>query len=1046
MDLQRIGRQFGVAAIAACAAAASLSVAAPRFETVGRDAIPRQVVKTLAQDSRGFLWVATGDGLVRFDGYRFQPVERDHADPARRNLGWVRAMAAGRDGRVWISSEADGLVSYDPATDRIHDHAERSGNTPNVMALAEDRDGAIWSGTFGGGLERHAAPHGASRGNVTRFVHQPGAPGSLPDDRIEALRVDAAGTLWVGSWQGLSRRQADATTFEAMPATAPGGARAATLSGRRVLTLLAASDKRLWVGTQQGDLVIIDPASGAARWLAPPTGGRGATTALAQSDDGRVWVGTERGLEVWDAAGTARLEHLQHDSRRRDGLAANQVTTLLKDRAGAIWVGGLGIGLQRHDPGSVGIQVQRGLPDAGFDGNVHGLLALADGQIWAATSSVPLVALDAGLRPQGAITLPRGDAKSAPITRVQAMAQGTDGAVWLAAGGWLLKMDARRRVQSMRRHGAGEVVRLHAGVDGSVWLVTLDGLFRLPPNAATSTSPLRLALAGGARFGGMVQAIAAAPDGALWVGAASGLYRLAPGRHDGLEPVSSPPGQGLGNPVVGGLLFGRDGTLWVDTAVTGLHRATVVDGARASFDRVSVRHGIHNRPFGVNLLEDRRGRIWTQQYMLDPAADRVIALTAADGKDFGMGWFFSYTATPDGRFLFGGTDGVMVVEPERFEASNDMPPLAVTALRVDGRRVSIAGLPAQLALGPEHHGLAIEFAALDFSDPQRIRYAYQLEGIDPDWVPTGADFRVASYGNLPPGDYTLRIRATNRSGAWMPEPLEIPVTVAPAWWQRLETRLLALAGLLSALLAYFRWRMRRLRQRQRELEAKVSERTLELRATTQQLEIKSAELEQASLTDPLSGLHNRRYLQQHIDDDVARALRRVKVAGVDDADLIFFLIDIDRFKLVNDELGHPAGDAVIRQIPGRLRAAFRGSDHIVRWGGEEFLIVVRDGSRGHAADLAERVRETIAAEPFVLDDGQPLRCTCSIGFACFPLDRQRPDALGWHDVVSVADAALLQAKQAGRNRWAGVVEADASQRPATPAGWLSAERTTMRRS
>ncbi len=1043
MFLKRVRLRVGLVLALGCAGLAGPAGATPRFEVVGRGEIPRQVVKTVAQDGQGFLWIATGDGLVRYDGYRFRPIERAHADPGRRNLGWVKAMLAGRDGRMWISSEADGLVHHDPVRDRIVEHAGPEGATP-VHALAEDDTGAIWAGMLGGGLARHVVPRDGGPAQVTRLRHRADQPDGLPDDRVEAIAFDDAGTLWLGSWAGLSRRDRGDERFVPVPARA-GAAPLPGLQGRRVLALLATPKRPLWVGTMQGDLVMVDRGSGAARWLPAPPGGRGAVTALARTDDGRVWVGTELGLEVWDADGLTLLHRLRHDPRRPDGLPADAITSLLKDRTGALWVGGLGTGLLRHDPKDVGLSVRRADLDGGFDGNAHGLLALDDGQVWATTSSVPLVAMDERLKVRRALPLPK-DGDGLPITRVQAMALDRAGRAWLAAGEWLLELDRDGRTRSLRRHGAGEIVLMTAG-RGGLWLAAQDGLFHLPADAGAQSPPAAMPGADGHRPMGMaVYAMAEAPDGTLWVGGARGLFRLAADRRAGLEPVTSPPGQGLGFPVVAGLLLGRDGTLWVDTAVNGLHRSISQDGARVGFDAVSARHGIRNRPYGVNLLEDRRGRIWTQQYVYDPAADRLLELTAADGKDFGMGWFYAYAATPDGRFLFGGTHGVLVVQPERYEGSADMPPLAVTSLRIDGRPRPLAGLPGRIALGPEHHGISIEFAALEFSDPRRIRYAYRLDGVDQDWVPTGADFRVASYGNLRPGDYTLRIKATNRNGVWNPAELAIPVSVAPAWWQRRDLQVLAaLLGLL-ALLATVRHRTRQLVARQRELEQKVRERTLALEATTRELQAKSAELEQASLTDPLSGLHNRRFLQQHIEADAARAVRRGAAgSGADDGDLTFFLVDIDHFKAVNDRLGHPAGDAVIRQIPARLRAVFRAGDHLVRWGGEEFLIVVRDSSREAAAELAERARAAIADEPFALDDGQRLHCSGSIGFACFPLDPARPDALAWHEVVSVADAALLRAKQEGRDRWVGVVEADVRQRPANPADWFDAAGTTVRR-
>ncbi|MBA3931274.1 MAG: GGDEF domain-containing protein, partial [Xanthomonas sp.] len=126
---------------------------------------------------------------------------------------------------------------------------------------------------------------------------------------------------------------------------------------------------------------------------------------------------------------------------------------------------------------------------------------------------------------------------------------------------------------------------------------------------------------------------------------------------------------------------------------------------------------------------------------------------------------------------------------------------------------------------------------------------------------------------------------------------------------------------------------------------------------------------------------------------------------------------------VNDAHGHAAGDAVLMQMRGRLEPVFRATDWLVRWGGEEFLIVARSISRQHAAELAERVRAAVAGQPFVLDDGRLLQRSCSLGFACFPLAVAHPRALDWSATLDLADAALYAAKRSGRNAWAGVVDA-----------------------
>jgi diguanylate cyclase (GGDEF)-like protein len=199
-----------------------------------------------------------------------------------------------------------------------------------------------------------------------------------------------------------------------------------------------------------------------------------------------------------------------------------------------------------------------------------------------------------------------------------------------------------------------------------------------------------------------------------------------------------------------------------------------------------------------------------------------------------------------------------------------------------------------------------------------------------------------------------------------------------------------------------------------------------------ELEVKNAELEQAhaeqreaSLTDPLTGLRNRRFLLQHIEVEAALAIRQHRGRDRGDApaaptsDIVFFMIDLDHFKQVNDQHGHAAGDAVLAQMSGRLKRAARETDYVVRWGGEEFLLVARSTSRVHAPRVAERIRAMVGDEPFDLGNGTRLRKTCSVGFASFPYLPRKPDAVSWAEVVDLADQALYIAKQAGRNTWVG---------------------------
>jgi diguanylate cyclase (GGDEF)-like protein len=183
-----------------------------------------------------------------------------------------------------------------------------------------------------------------------------------------------------------------------------------------------------------------------------------------------------------------------------------------------------------------------------------------------------------------------------------------------------------------------------------------------------------------------------------------------------------------------------------------------------------------------------------------------------------------------------------------------------------------------------------------------------------------------------------------------------------------------------------------------------------------------------AVTDPLTGLKNRRYMLLTMGGDIAAAQRKRRNApfGVrpSDADLVFLLIDLDRFKSVNDELGHQAGDTMLIQVADVLRESCRASDTIARWGGDEFLLVSRFSDRRTGSVLAERIRTAIEQRVFELGEGHTVQRTCSIGFASFPFSVAYPDALTWEQVVAVVDQALYRAKRAGSNKWVGVTASD----------------------
>jgi diguanylate cyclase (GGDEF)-like protein len=722
-------------------------------------------------------------------------------------------------------------------------------------------------------------------------------------------------------------------------------------------------------------------------------------------------------------------------------LPDNSVRGLLRDRQGLVWAATYG-GLSRIDPRNGAMLTVSGARLGADGGHVRAdysaLLAHADGRVWMGTHADGIEIVDPA---RGTVQALRPDA-ARPDAALQgdvviSLTADDAGRVYVGSYRGLYRASADGR-QVTRLHWPGR--RADAGVgptlrDGArLWVGGLtDGLWTLD----LASGQARAVLAEPARqlTDLRITALARAPDGALWIGTRNGLNRLQPQVGEVQQIAPGPPAEGrLAAGFVTALHFDRRGRLWVATYGGGLHLMAPGSEAAPRFARLTVAEGLPDD--NVNALaEDDAGQLWASTdhglARVDPETMKARALRRADGLVFQSYWTGSVARTAAGELLFGASGGLTVVRPALLQTWEHRPAVVVTEIRVGGRPLP-PGATTTLQVPADANSLAVEFAALDYSAPERNRYAHRLRGHDADWVYTDARHRVAGYSQLPPGDYVLELRGSNRDGVFTDAVLALPVQVQAAWHQTAAFRVATLLAALGLVWAVVALRTRTLQRRRRELQRVVDERTAELQAMSlalteksRALEEKSLVLERASISDPLTGLHNRRFLTEQIESLLAASQRRAqdrppRPGEPVDTDALFFLIDVDHFKRVNDELGHAAGDAVLVQLAQRLRVAMRESDDVVRWGGEEFLAIAHDTDRARADELAERIRASVADGPFRLSDGRTLVMTCSVGHACWPFLPQHPQALDWLGVVDLADVGLLAAKRLGRNTWVGL--------------------------
>lgn len=937
--------------------------------------LPQISVLAIAQDRVGYLWVGTQAGLARFDGLRFETYTPEN-EPGLPGT-WIRALHTGSDGRLWIGTYK-GLAVHDGRGIRPVP-AQDAARWPalDVTGIAEDAQGVLWVATASGLFRLHGE----------RLLPVEGSP-----DRVQAPLPRPDG-VWLG--------------------------------GR------GAVHHRLLTG----------------RWetLALPAEAADATVNRLLSAQGRLWAATSSGLYRLGVPGWEPADEVPQ-------LRGAPVDVLYADRHGNLWAGG-DTGLARLRAGAlsefVGIREPGGIP------GLRSAFEDREGNLWLGSQWEGLARL------WNSWTRRYSTAEGLHERIVWSLAADPDGRrLWVGSNDGLSVLEDGR----FRRVVAGAALpHPHAynllAEPGRLWIGTRAGL-RVLDHGAGDAMPRalpELAALGGAQ----VNALRRAPDGALWIGTPEGLFRLHEGR---LRRYGA--GEGLADPRVRFLLSEADGTLLAGTQdglyelragrfapvrgeglpatldITAVHRLRDGRLAIGTLDErtyvsdagrwiaLDPAHGVPaNAPF---FIAEHGGYLWMAGIrgisrvpvadIADAAAGRRATLRGemllnerGDPMSGQQGYCCNGAGTSKG-LLVGSTlwlptrDGVVALDTQSIRKNATPPGVAIERVRVGGEALPAWRLDGQPLPG-DLRDLSIDFAVISFQDPRSVRAQYRLRGYDADWVEPDGPGRQARYTNLPPGDYVFEVRGRNNAGVAAPSPAALRFTVRPRFHETAWFALLCVLALGGVVYAGYRWQRLRFQRRQAELESLVEQRT-------EALALANRQLEDASHTDPLTGLRNRRYIGSQLPADLSFYDRQATARRDDDKAMLFALVDIDHFKQVNDRYGHRAGDLVLQQFAQVLSRLVRTGDYVARWGGEEFLLVFRPMPQRNVATIGERIQSAVVAHAFDLGNGLVLPLTCSVGISQYPLTRDDGAQLGWESMIELADEALYYVKANGRNGWA----------------------------
>lgn len=817
--------------------------------------LSQSVVNCVFQDSRGFLWFGTQNGLNKYNGYNFEVYTYNPTDTNSLSNNWVYSIDEDRQGNLWIGTKG-GLNQFDPGKRRFRKIRFSSGsdtvvasyvydaivdskgsvviNTPplltiynpvtgksrqyrsplprdvavndNRIPLLEDSRGVIWAGSTTG-----LACLNPASGTFSTYTHHPGDEGSISDNNITALHEDRSGAIWVGTSNGLNRFDPDKkrfTTFFHIPG-------AGSLSGNFIRAITCDARGSLFVGTEGNGITRMDlTRDGRYRFSTYSSEENGLSINIVldllidRSEN--LWAGTLQGIGKTDLKRPKFRLYRNDNTPGSVDLLGNVIASIYKDEDGILWVGNWGQGLNRYDrkSGRVDHFSTRQSGNKRLTNDfVHVIFADADHRLWIGTRDGLFIYDRQGerfIRP--AVLLKDPVIPAFPGVRI-----------------FMIIQDHYR----------------------NYWVGTQNGLYRF---SITGAKEERFAeeLTGAHKISSnLIYSMLEDKDGLIWIATLNGLdcYNPVDGSVRSFHK-SGGKTSGLSDNFIISLCEDSKGDIWIGTS-TYLNRYNKRDG---TFTYYAQEQGLpNNRIF--EILEDDRKNLWVATghglSRFDTVSGTFRTYSAEDGL---QGPEFNLRAcykAPDGEVFFGGMQGFNSFFPDSLDNNPFLPGVVITAFyktTPKGERVYFQTDSVEMVtLNYDDRSFTIEFAALEFTNPQKNRYAYKIDGITDDWTEIG-NRRFVPFTNLAPGTYTFRVRGANNDGVWSREEAAIRIVIDPPWWKSWPAYAGYLLLILIILLIYVRQREAKLVRARKILEERVKERTLLIEQQNTEIIRKNEEL------------------------------------------------------------------------------------------------------------------------------------------------------------------------------------------------------------
>lgn len=845
----------------------------------------------IIQDDNGYIWVATQEGLNRFDGYSFKIFKHNPSDSTTISNGFVQCLYRDKQNQLWVGTLGGGVSLYHPQTEGYthfqHDTQSSQSLSNNfVYAIYQDSKNRIWIGTdMGLNLLKEDGL------KFEHFTHEPSNPHSLSDSRVRSIYEDQAGRLWIGTLGGLNLMQEDGHSFTHF---VHDPSNPWSLHDNEVFKILEDKQHHFWVATRGGGLNLLDRETGRFTYFIANDKdayslSNNEVYDLAEDQNGKLWVGTAQGLCILDIK-TKKFTRFYLNPAYPSSISNNYILKIMRDRSGNFWVGTYGGGINFFDAGTQAFShYSHDNEDPGSlsENILWGIHQDKQNRIWVGTDN-GLNMLEPGKSSFIRFFNEPGNEHSLSHNHIRNVYQDNKNRVWVATGNGLNLYNEDKKTFRRFFHNPDDpssisgnfILSIVHDAENNVWVGTREsGLNCFNPDTEKFTRYLHDEHDPESISNNRINYMFQDKQKRLWIGTQEGLCLFNPQKrnfvrylHDNSNPNS------LSNNAVFQIYQDMRGRLWVATS-GGLN---LFDPDTGTFKFWDESKGLSNNDM-YGMLEDDHGNLWMSTNKginkFNPETEKFTCYDKEDGlldNEFNLNSFFKDHRT--GQMYFGGISGLSVFHPDSIQDNTDIPPVILTGFQLFNQPVVISDttvLKKSLSFTEEitltHHEnvFAFEFSALNYRQPEKNQFAYKLEPFNKDWIYTNYKDRKAVFTNIPPGEYVFRVKASNDDGYWNEKGTSIKVIILPPWWLTWWAKTLWAGLFVGFLILVYKVRTSSLKAQRERLQVQVEERTKELKAANEELIESQKEI---SLQREELATQNEELVQSHEEASAQRDL------------------------------------------------------------------------------------------------------------------------------------------------------------------------------